>query len=254
MFKELINMELMYSSFFADKLEEENTIEFWDDHLPGMYCHNFVYIKNPMNVTDIINKNLKARKDKGKDFLKIDINFSIENKTIDSLHMKPEISVNDYMWVDTNSYSNLNGNNDCDVKLANSEDLFKDVMEVDILANAPYMGKEFATQRINRKSEIYKDPESNVNVYVCYHRGIPIGCCELMVCGKFAKIEDFDILEEYQRKGFGTSVLKFLLQQSNKLGADIAYLITDSEDTAKKMYEKCGMKKVGEKVELFFKL
>jgi len=35
-------------------------------------------------------------------------------------------------------------------------------------------------------------------------------------------------------------------------GAKIIYLITDSDDTAKEMYKKCGMIKVGEKTELIY--
>jgi len=75
-----------------------------------------------------------------------------------------------------------------------------------------------------------------------------------MIDGNIAKIEDFDILEEYQRKGFGTSVLKHLLMEANKSNVELGYLITESDDTAKDMYKKCGLRKVGEKNELFFKL
>jgi spore maturation protein CgeE len=39
-----------------------------------------------------------------------------------------------------------------------------------------------------------------------------------------------------------------------KRGVKIAYLITDSDDTAKDMYTKCGFTKVWQKTILFFKL
>jgi len=68
------------------------------------------------------------------------------------------------------------------------------------------------------------------------------------------RIEDFDILQKYQRKGFGTSVLKHLLEEARANCVEFVYLITDSGDTAKEMYKKCGFKKAGEKTELFFDL
>ncbi|MEK6265253.1 MAG: GNAT family N-acetyltransferase [Clostridium sp.] len=67
-------------------------------------------------------------------------------------------------------------------------------------------------------------------------------------------MEDFDILKNYQRKGFGTSLLKYLLEEAKDNSVKFVYLITDSGDTAKDMYKKCGFKKAGEKTELFFNL
>lgn len=142
----------------------------------------------------------------------------------------------------------------CTVKKAISQKVLQDGIEVDILANKSGMGKDFATKRIHRKSEVYQRPDSSLDLYVCYYQDIPVGNCELMFSNDIAKIEDFDILENYQRQGYGTSVIKHLLGQVKEKNIDYAYLITESEDTAKEMYKKCGMKKVGEKTELFFDL
>lgn len=67
-----------------------------------------------------------------------------------------------------------------------------------------------------------------------------------------AKIEDFDVAPEMQRKGFGTTILKEMVLIAIEHGAKIIYLITDNDDTAKDMYKKCGMIKVGEKTELIY--
>jgi ribosomal protein S18 acetylase RimI-like enzyme len=100
-----------------------------------------------------------------------------------------------------------------------------------------------------------KKQESNfLRVDVCYYKETPIGNCELMLNNEIAKMEDFNILKKYQRMGFGTSVIKHLLNEANQKKVDIVYLITDNEDTAKEMYTKCGFKKAGEKIELFFDL
>ena len=76
--------------------------------------------------------------------------------------------------------------------------------------NQSAMGAEFARTRIYRKLEVYKQ-----------------------------------LLQDYQKKGFRTSVLKHLLEEAKAKCVDFAYLITDSGYTAKEMYEKCNFKKVG---------
>ena len=43
-----------------------------------------------------------------------------------------------------------------------------------------------------------------------------------------------------------------MVKRSNESEAEIAYVITDSKDTANDMYKKCGFKKVGEKTQLIF--
>ena len=158
------------------------------------------------------------------------------------------------MYIDPKVCNELDGNKECIIKRATSQAVLNDGIEVDILANEPDMGKDFANRRIYRKSEVYKQSNINLNLYVCYYEENPVGNCEFMYNDGIAKIEDFDILKKYQRKGFGTSVIKHLLNEANEKEIDIVYLITDNEDTAKEMYKKCGFKKVGEKIELFFDL
>jgi len=113
------------------------------------------------------------------------------------------------------------------------------------------MGEEFAIKRSKRKMEVYKD-NPDLNLYVCYKGKEPIGKCELFIKDGIAKIEDFDIIEEFQKQGYGTSMLHKLLEESLNAGADIAYLITDNFDTAKDMYKKCGFSICGIKTSILF--
>lgn len=159
------------------------------------------------------------------------------------------------MFINSNQYHHLNGNTQCIIKEANTKEILEAGITADFLANEENMG-EFAKLRIKRKAQIYQLPNSSIHFYVCFYHNVAIGTCEMMIDenNKIAKIEDFDILKAYQRKGFGTSVLKYLLEIAFKKACNNVYLITDSEDTAKEMYKKCGFTKIGEKYELFFQL
>ena len=58
----------------------------------------------------------------------------------------------------------------------------------------------------------------------------------------------------YQKQGYGTSVVRKLLEQAYIENVDIAYLITDHFDTAKDMYKKCGFYIFGFKTSILFNL
>ncbi|MBU3144593.1 GNAT family N-acetyltransferase [Clostridium sp. CF012] len=257
MFSEFSSTEIVYIKKFTESYEDDEIIRFYDKNLQGMYMHNFTLIKNSVcrdKFRKIIFDELEKRKDENANFLRIEFNFSIEDNFINNLPVVPEVTKYDYMYIDPKMNDYLVGNEGCIIKRASSEQILKEGIEVDILANESAMGTEFARKRIYRKSEVYKELTSNLDLYVCTYNGISIGNCEFMLNNDIAKIEDFDILKSYQRKGFGTSVLKYLLEEAKENCVEFVYLITDSCGTAKEMYEKCGFKKAGEKTELFFDL
>jgi spore maturation protein CgeE len=257
MFCKFTKTEIVYTKKFTENYKDNEIIRFYDKDLQDMHMHNFTYIKNNVckdNFRKIIFDELEKRMDENAKFLRIEFNFSVDEDFISNLPQVPEVTKYDYMYIEPKMSEYLSGNEECIIKKAISERILKEGIEVDILANELVMGTEFARKRIYRKSEVYKQLHSNLDLYVCNYNGISIGNCELMLSNNIAKIEDFDILKNYQRKGFGTSVLKHLLEEAKNNCIKIVYLITDSDDTAKDMYKKCGFKKAGEKTELFFNL
>jgi spore maturation protein CgeE len=257
MFNKFSKTELIYTKKFTENYEDNEIIRFYDNNLKGMHMHNFIFIKNSVckdKFRKIIFEELEKRKEENASFLRLEFNFSVGDDFINNLPVVPEVTKYDYMYIEPQQSDYLTRNKGCIIKKAVSEKLLKDGMEADILANESAMGAEFARDRIYRKSDIYKQLNSNLDLYVCYYNDITIGNCEFMLNDDIAKIEDFDILKSYQRKGFGTSVLKHLLEVAKENYVEFVYLITDGGDTAKEMYKKCGFKKIGEKTELFFDL
>lgn len=257
MFNKFSSTEIIYTKKFTENYEDNEIIRFYDNNLKEMYMHNFTFIKNSVckdKFRKIIFEELKKRKDENAGFLRIEFNFSVEDDFINNLPVVPEVTKYDYMYIEPHNSDYLIGNKECIIKKAVSEKILKDGIEVDVLSNESAMGAEFARKRIYRKSEVYKQLNSNLDLYVCYYNDIAIGNCEFMLDNDIAKIEDFDILKNYQRKGFGTSVLEHLLEEAKENCVEFVYLITDGGDTAKGMYKKCGFEKVGEKMELFFDL
>ncbi|HEY5584535.1 MAG TPA: GNAT family N-acetyltransferase [Ruminiclostridium sp.] len=250
------NCEIEYTKSFSTYIDEVNIIRFRDNNIPDMYYHNFTLIKDILTdeaLNDLIIEEKKLERHENKGYIQLESNFSINDKAFCSDEIKPTISKYYYMSIPTSHHRFLKAKEQCDVKEAITDEIMKDGIRVDILANSAAMGEEFATKRIHRKVQIYNSSE-DLRFFVCYNNGTPVGNCELFIKDNVAKIEDFDILEKYQRNGFGTAVLKHLLQQAEQLGAEIAYVVTDSEDTAQDMYVKCGFTLIGEKFPIFFDL
>ncbi|XBO87545.1 GNAT family N-acetyltransferase [Bacillus licheniformis] len=97
--------------------------------------------------------------------------------------------------------------------------------------------------------------EGNIQLCVCYSgEGEPIGCAELYLDQNenVAKIEEVAILEPYQRKGYGSGLIKQMLTAAKQSGMESCYLVTTGSDQVKTFYEKLGFKQE-EKLTTIFK-
>ncbi|MGM0379597.1 MAG: GNAT family N-acetyltransferase [Bacillota bacterium] len=257
MFKKLKEMEIKYVRNFSKVEETKDYIRFRDKKLPNMHMHNFTLIKDTISdkkVINLIDKEIQLNKKLNKEFLRFEMNFSVDENIINKLNYNIEVTKYNYMYIATDKYKKLNDNKNSKIKIANNNQILEDGIKVDIIANKDIMGEKFAKKRINRKKEVYENSKSNLRFFVCYNKDKPIGNCELMLGEDIAKIEDFDIIKKYQRKGFGTSMLKYLMKYLKNKSIKYLYLITDDSDTAKEMYRKCGLINLGQKTELFIKL
>ena len=81
--------------------------------------------------------------------------------------------------------------------------------------------------------------------YFIYDKEKPVGFIEAFVYKNTAKLENFVIKEEYQRKGYGSCLISYVLEELKNKGINDIYLTADLEDTPKLMYERMGFIEVG---------
>ena len=129
--------------------------------------------------------------------------------------------------------------------------MIDDLLTLDLEHDEESLGRDFCTRRVYRRKGIYLSNEG-VDSYICYHDGKPVGSCDLFVHKDTAKIEDFAVSPNHQRKGFGTMLLKTLIEIALNKGVSVIYVEADEDDTAKEMYKKCGFYKVKEFMDLSF--
>jgi spore maturation protein CgeE len=94
--------------------------------------------------------------------------------------------------------------------------------------------------------------DNSVEAYLCYHGDDLIGRCDLFISGDVAKIEDFSIIQKYQRMGFGSTLLRNMIEIAIDRNCETVYLVTNELDSAKYMYEKNGFDKIGQMSEIRF--
>lgn len=255
MIASILETEIAYTKLFSQSSEDDTLIRFWDDDIPDMYVHNYIFVKqDTVRLADILKEEITLRQSQQKDFLRVEMSFDFDHAVLDALPVRPVVTLYDYMAIQTDRYRSIHGNEQGRVVCAEHEDILADGIAVDVLANEAEMGLDFAVRRMHRKSMVYQARDLPLDLYVCYDHMQAVGKCEMMLHHNIAKIEEFDILPDYQRQGFGSTVIRELLKKASEQKIEQAYLQTDSSDTAKYMYAKCGFEKVGMKTVLFFSL
>ncbi len=252
----IIECEFEYTKCFSKFCENENIIRFRDNQLNDMYYHNYTYIKKVMSEIElkrIIQDEISLRLSEKSDFCNIILNSVSNNSLLSMLKYKPEISTNGYYSFDISHFSRLNAVSGCTIKKVSNKEMVDDILFCDLQHNEERLGKDFCTRRCYRRGKVYVS-DKGVNSYVCYHNGDIIGNCDLFMNKGVAKIEDFAVIPTYQRKGYGTTILKALIDIAIKENAHTVYLVADEDDTAKEMYQKIGFDKIGERADLFFEL
>jgi len=252
----VIECEVEYTKCFSEFYENENIIRFSDNQLKDMYCHNFTHIKKAMSdlqLKELIEDEISLKQTQGSYFCKITLDSVVSSSLLSTFKYKPEISVNGYYSFDISRFSSLNALSGCIVKKVDSEEMVDDLLFCDLQHDEKTLGKDFCTRRCYRRGKVYIS-DKGANSYLCYHKDHIMGNCDLFMYKGVAKIEDFGVIPTHQRKGYGTTILKSLIDTAIKEKSHTIYLVADEDDTAKDMYNKIGFYKIGERTELFFEL
>ena len=251
-----LNCEIEYVKCFSKAVKTQNLVRFRDDLIMDMYDHNCTVIKDCQSdeeLFQIIENEIALRKTEDMDYCNIESYFPISEKLAQRFNHKPQISIIGFYLFDTDKFSALHSKKDCSISKADNAETIADILHINLEEDGKSLGIDFCTRRVNRRADIYLSSEG-VNAYICYDNHKAVGVCDLFLDKDVAKIEDFLVSQAFQRQGYGTAILKSIIEIALNSGASTIYLVTDEEDTAKEMYLKCGFRKIGEKTDLLFKL
>lgn len=254
---EILDTELRYASEFSSAAASENCIRFTNSALPDMHYHNFIFIQpvsNDQELIRLIEAELSTAKKSGVAFLMIVVFQKIADGILKKISVKSKVSYSEYYIFNDSKLDGHERHITASVSKVDSAAAVNDVTSIKVEQYGMGGKKDFWTKVTKRKGEIYLS-QSNLDSYVCYNeQGRPVGNCDLYIDNKMAKIEDFDIITSEQRKGYGTLLLKTLINEALHRGATTIYLVAGADNTAKKMYQKMGFHKFHEQTDLFWDL
>jgi GNAT superfamily N-acetyltransferase len=105
-------------------------------------------------------------------------------------------------------------------------------------------GEEYSKENTKRILDVCLK-EKRIDYYFVYDIDKPVGFIEVFQYKDAAKLENFSILEEYQKKGYGSCLFNHVLNELKRMGIKDIYLTADYKDTPKVMYERMGFTMVG---------
>ncbi len=229
--KEMISykeVEEAYILTFCKKEVHEDYIYYHDDELKTKYYHNYYVCKNDDNVME----NLYHRKS----FVQFDLEHPYTGKLKFSDY-EYEIEYHSSIFglhVLRNNTYRVEKLKECDSSWA-YEYFYKDTLKY---------GEEYSKENTKRILDVCLK-EKRIDYYFVYDIDKPVGFIEVFQYKDAAKLENFSILEEYQKKGYGSCLFNHVLNELKRMGIKDIYLTADYEDTPKVMYERMGFTMVG---------
>lgn len=252
----LLECEDNFTACFSEIFEDNNVIRFRDDQIKDMYDHNYTIIKEDKDydkLSSIIQEEIDICKGEGKNYCVVRLNSSINVKELKNSDLIPEIvNYGLYYTEDVENFC-VPGNLNCEIHKVDNKQRVKDRYYVEEISYHSSYGNDFSKRKAERNAAVYLAP-NGVDSYVCYVYGNPIGKADLFIHKGVAMIEDFDIIPEFQRKGYGTAIINHLITLAVKNGIHSVFMVTDMDDTAKEMYVKLGFKYAPGRRELFYKI
>ncbi|WP_066048772.1 GNAT family N-acetyltransferase [Robertmurraya korlensis] len=120
-----------------------------------------------------------------------------------------------------------------------TEENLEDFLSLQYQQDIPF-GTNFAEQKIALYKSFFEDPI--IVQLLAYYKGIPAGSVHLILSDATVEIDDFSVKADYQRKGIGTRLQKYVMEHfSDKT----IILVAEGSDTPREMYQKQNYQCVG---------
>lgn len=154
-----------------------------------------------------------------------------------------EFGYNELYAIQPNQFPEINNHQEIEIQ-AVTEVNFEDFLALQYEQDLKF-GEEFATQKITMHTGNFEDP--NLLQFMAYYNGVPAGSVDVIIAKDTAEIDGLSVLEAYQKKGIGSRLQGFVMDEYHD---KTVILVADGDDTPKEMYRKQGYQCLGFKYEV----
>ncbi|MFA7118238.1 MAG: GNAT family N-acetyltransferase [Sphaerochaetaceae bacterium] len=236
----ITSTERAYRLLWSGCDRTEGNRYYQDASLPDMYDHNFTELPEGAP-PDCIEKELALAK--GRPFLKVEAPFPLSHPQGESEHLGYYVL----------QHEHIERPRPVDCTILPVTDTLASALSLFEIEYREDNKDDFPQRRAKRETLQYTNPESGIKCFLCFHQGKAIGKCELFLHEGSAKIEELVILDAFQRQGYGSFLLKFIINHARTQKVSCIYLVADEDDTPRQMYLRYGFEKIGEWYGLLFK-
>ena len=103
-------------------------------------------------------------------------------------------------------------------------------------------GESYAIGNTIRQKQVLEAAKNIYGYFMIKVDGKVIGTLNYCIHEQMAKLDDFVIADDYQKKGYWSKLMHDVIEYLKKTGINYVYLVTDLDDTAKELYQKIGFK------------
>ena len=242
--EKITRTEHAYTCLFSSVVRTEYGYRYTDMLLPDMYCHNSFRVSPDAGCIplSLFAEEAAYRRGNGQDVVQIEYFDGGDAAFPEGLDYE-SVSQQPVYYAALNEFT-PSSSASCTVKPARDERMFTDGRNIDIASFIPGF-EEFAGRRYDRKKPVYADRSAPFENLICYAGDTPVGNCDLFIDGDTAKIEDLDVLEHYQHRGYGTAILQEIGGICRDHGVRHIYLLVDDDNEgAIRLYTAIGMREV----------
>lgn len=100
------------------------------------------------------------------------------------------------------------------------------------------VGSDF--EEFARKAALKEAQSSVCRLYVAYQNGIAAACCAAYLADGWSRIENVLTHPNFRRRGAATTLIRYVLEELKSEQAELAFLFTDQDSDAERMYRKLG--------------
>lgn len=222
------DIEEAYITTFCKKEVHKDYIYYHDDELKSKYYHNYYVCDND----DSIMEALYPRDG----FVQFELKHPYTGKLKFRYH-ENEVEYHSTIY-------GIQILRDTEYKVKKVEESDREELTRILYLDSKIYGEEYAKANSKREVGVALDLKKT-DWYFVYDKEKPVGFICSFLYNDAAKLEDFCILDEYQKKGYGQALFRFVLEDLKKRNIHDIYLTADLEDTPKLMYERMGFMEVG---------
>lgn len=235
---QMIEHEKLYVELFSKTMEKPYGYEAEDIHQRDKYYHNYLGItQNLVNDQDIKAYITKTQKH-GFSVIRLENGVKI-NPTF---YENAIADCDGYYGNEIQSIT-INPKSSIAIEMVNPQDddgFFQFLYE----DSKPY-GESYALGNVKRQKEVLTIESSKYMYFKAVLNNQTIGTLNVFIHQHTAKLDDFVIADEKQRKGYGSRLMYEVLEFLKTKGISYVYLVTDQQGTAKQMYQTWGFKPLG---------